>query len=46
MFNIKIYYRKGSENVRVDAISRREDYIKGELKKGIQLLVQNTNGTL
>jgi hypothetical protein len=46
MFRIKIHYQKGSENARADAISRREDYIKGELKKGIQLLVQNADGTL
>jgi hypothetical protein len=45
-FNMKIHYRKGSENTRADAMSRREDYMKGELKKGIQLLVQNANGTL
>jgi hypothetical protein len=45
-FNMRIHYRKGSENARADAMSRREDYIKGELKKGIQLLVQNANGTL
>jgi hypothetical protein len=43
---MKIHYRKGSENARADAISRREDYIKGEPKKGIQLLVQNADGTL
>jgi hypothetical protein len=43
---MRIYYWKGSENARADAISRREDYIKGEPKKGIQLLVQNANGTL
>jgi hypothetical protein len=43
---MKIHYRKGSENARADAMSRREDYMKGELKKGIQLLVQNANGTL
>jgi hypothetical protein len=43
---MKIHYRKGSENARVDAMSRREDYMKGEPKKGIQLLVQNANGTL
>jgi hypothetical protein len=32
---MKIYYRKGSENARADTMSRREDYIKGEPKKGI-----------
>ena len=40
-FNMKIHYRKGSENARADAMSRREDYMKGEPKKGIQLLVRN-----
>jgi hypothetical protein len=45
-FNMKIHYRKGSENARADAMSRREDYMKGEPKKGIQLLVQNADGTL
>jgi hypothetical protein len=45
-FNMKIHYRKGSENAQVDAISRREDYMKGEPKKGIQLLVRNADGTL
>jgi hypothetical protein len=43
---MKIHYWKGSENARADAMSRREDYIKGEPKKGIQLLVQNADGTL
>jgi hypothetical protein len=43
---MKIHYRKGSENARADAMSRREDYMKGEPKKGIQLLVQNADGTL
>jgi hypothetical protein len=27
-------------------MSRREDYMKGEPKKGIQLLVRNADGTL
>jgi hypothetical protein len=45
-FNMKIHYRKGSENARADAMSRREDYMKGEPKKGIQLLVRNADGTL
>jgi hypothetical protein len=45
-FNIKIHYRKGSENTRANGLSRREDYVKGEPKKGIQLLVQNADGTL
>jgi hypothetical protein len=45
-FRMKIHYRKGSENARADAMSRREDYMKGEPKKGIQLLVQNADGTL
>jgi hypothetical protein len=43
---MKIHYRKGSENARADAMSRREDYMKGEPKKGIQLLVRNADGTL
>ncbi|KAM0705466.1 hypothetical protein Q7P35_006825 [Cladosporium inversicolor] len=45
-FRMKIHYRKGSENARADAISRREDYMKGEPKKGIQLLVRNADSTL
>jgi hypothetical protein len=45
-FRMKIHYRKGSENTRADGLSRREDYMKGEPKKGIQLLVQNADGTL
>ena len=43
---MKIHYRKGSENTRADGLSRREDYMKGEPKKGIQLLLQNADGTL
>jgi hypothetical protein len=35
MFKFKIYYRKGSENARVDVMSRREDYIKGEQKPSV-----------
>jgi len=34
-FKFKIYYRKGSDNARADAISRREDYMKGEQKPGM-----------
>ena len=43
---MKIHYRKGSENTRADGLSRREDYMKGEPKKGIQLLLKNADGTL
>ncbi|KAM0710646.1 hypothetical protein Q7P35_001384 [Cladosporium inversicolor] len=43
---MKIHYWKGSENARADAMSRREDYMKGEPKKGIQLLVRNADSTL
>jgi hypothetical protein len=46
MFKFKIYYRKGSENACTDAMSRCEDYIKGEQKPSIQVMVQNSNGTL
>jgi hypothetical protein len=45
-FKFKIHYRKGSENARADAISRREDYMKGEQKPGVQVMVRNSNGTL
>ncbi|KAM0711459.1 hypothetical protein Q7P35_002199 [Cladosporium inversicolor] len=45
-FQMKIHYQKGSENTRADGLSRREDYIKGEPKKGIQLLVRNADSTL
>ena len=34
-FKFKIHYRKGSENARADAMSRREDYIKGEQKPSV-----------
>ena len=45
-FKFKIHYRKGSENARADAMSRREDYMKGEQKPGVQVMVQNSDGTL
>lgn len=45
-FRMKIHYQKGSENTRADGLSRREDYMKGEPKKGIQLLLQNSDSTL
>jgi hypothetical protein len=45
-FKFKIHYRKGSENARADAMSRREDYIKGEQKPGVQVMVQNSDRTL
>jgi hypothetical protein len=45
-FKFKIHYRKGSENARADAISRREDYIKREQKPSVQVIVQNSDGTL
>jgi metal-dependent HD superfamily phosphatase/phosphodiesterase len=45
-FKFKIHYRKGLENARADAISRREDYMKGEQKPSVQVMVQNSDGTL
>jgi hypothetical protein len=46
MFKFKIHYRKGSENACADAMSRREDYMKGEQKPSVQVMVQNSDGTL
>jgi hypothetical protein len=46
MFKFKIHYRKGSENAYADAMSRYKDYIKGEQKPSMQVMVQNSNRTL
>jgi hypothetical protein len=46
MFKFKIHYRKGSENAHADIMSRCEDYIKGEQKPSVQVIVQNSDGTL
>jgi len=45
-FNCKIIYRKGSENARADALSRRTDYMKGVKKEQHAILRQNEDGTL
>lgn len=45
-FKMKIHYRKGSENARADAMSRRQDYMKGSKPQEFQLLKQNADGTL
>lgn len=45
-FKMRIHYRKGSENARADAMSRRNDYVKGNKPQAFQLLKQNADGTL
>ena len=45
-FRMKIHYRKGSENARADALSRRTDYMKGHKPKAFPILQQNADGTL
>ncbi|KAM0713385.1 hypothetical protein Q7P37_010347 [Cladosporium fusiforme] len=45
-FKMRIHYRKGSENARADAMSRRRDYVKGSKPQTFQLLTQNADGTL
>ncbi|KAK3060233.1 hypothetical protein LTR53_020181, partial [Teratosphaeriaceae sp. CCFEE 6253] len=45
-FNIRISYRKGSENDRADALSRRTDYMKGETKQRQAILRQDQDGTM
>jgi hypothetical protein len=45
-FNCKIVYRKGSENARADALSRRTDYMKGVPKEHHAILKENEDGSL
>jgi len=45
-FNFRIQYRKGSENDRADALSRRTDYMKGEVKEKQAVLRQDADGTM
>lgn len=45
-FQMRIHYRKGSENARADAMSRRKDYMKGSKPQEFQLFKMNTDGTL
>ncbi|KAM0717753.1 hypothetical protein Q7P37_006085 [Cladosporium fusiforme] len=45
-FKMRIHYRKGSENARADAMSRRRDYVKSSKLQTFQLLTQNADGTL
>ena len=39
-FNFKIYYQKGSENAKADALSRRPDYIKNKSQMIQSVLLQ------
>ena len=45
-FKLRIHYRRGSENARADALSRRQDYMKGDKPQEFQVLKQNSDGTL
>ena len=45
-YNFKIHYRKGSENARADALSRRSDFVKGEVKMKGPILQKNADSTL
>ncbi|KAL0937059.1 reverse transcriptase domain protein [Colletotrichum truncatum] len=44
-FNFRIIYRKGSENGRADALSRRPDY-KDEVPEETQVILKKDNGDL
>lgn len=44
-FNFKIVYRKGSENGKVDALSRRCDYTLNRPELSPALLERNNEGT-
>ena len=45
-YNFKIYYHKGSENGRVDALSRRADHREGYKVKPYSIFRLNENGTM
>jgi hypothetical protein len=37
-FNFTIYYKKGLENARADALNRRSDYISNDIEVSLLLL--------
>lgn len=45
-FYFKIHYRKGNENGKADALSRRADHVEGKPELSPAVLRQNDNGTL
>ena len=45
-YDFKIVYRKGSENQRADALSRRADYMQGEEEVAHTILRQTDDGSL
>ena len=45
-YDFKIVYRKGSENQRADALSRRADYMQGKEEVAHTILRQNDDGSL
>lgn len=45
-FYFKIHYRRGNENGKADALSRRTDYVEGKPELSPAVLRQNDNGTL
>src|SRR5438270_13030016 len=45
-YNFKIVYRKGSENQRADALSRRADYMQGKEPRQNTILRLNRKGDL
>ena len=44
-YDLRIKYYKGTENTRVDALSRRADYVEKIKNKGTQLLEDNGEGS-
>ena len=45
-YDFEIHYRKGSENGRADALSRRSDHLPSEAPKQQSILVKRPNGTI
>ena len=45
-YDFRITYREGSKNAKADALSRRPDYIEGELIKTPTMLRENADGSL
>ena len=46
LFNFKIFYRKGLDNTKIDALSQRADYALGKLEALYSILQKQADGSI